>query len=167
MRCVCSDSCNDTMADGDWDACDHISRSNNALAQLLHASSKPGGEPLENYMEPKTVPQPVYVAKKPQHDDGVFGQILGALGLGDKFYDSGVKKPEEPAKMVPDVGLTGKGSKAQAVWNDGTVATGLSDDKTPGEAVQDIKKHIKHLTSSLSGVFSDNKAEAPRKVDYH
>ncbi len=119
-------------------------------------------------MEPKSVPKPVYVAaRKPEKDDSVFGEVLSALGLDDNFYNSGVKSTEEPAKMIPDVGLTGKGSKAQAVWNDGTIATGLSDDKTPAQTASDIKKHIKHMTSSLSSVFSDNVASPLKPVDYH
>jgi hypothetical protein len=121
-------------------------------------------------MEPKSVPKPVYVAaRRPEKDDSVFGEVLSALGLDDNFYNGGVKSAhqQEPAKMIPDLGLTGKGSKAQAVWNDGTIATGLSDDKTPAQAVGEIKKHIKHMTSSLSSVFSDQTESPLKPVDYH
>lgn len=114
-------------------------------------------------MPPKKVPQPIFVSAEQRQDTSLFGQFLGDLGLDDHFYGSGVTSQQEPARMIPDVGLS-KGLERNAVWNDGTIAEGLSDDRTPGEEAMRLRKHI---STSFSRIFADNKASSPAPVRYH
>jgi hypothetical protein len=76
---------------------------------------------------PPVMPAPVYTPTKSQ--GGLFSGLAKMLGLTDTYYAGGNGSPQVP-KMVPDKGLTQRGSKA--VYNDGTVADLFSD--APGTA---------------------------------
>lgn len=127
---------------GDNDACRHIGSSNSVLHALLSASTKAGGQPLADFEEPDRVPEPVFEAAKPRSSSGSWlGSLMDELGLGDSFtHQTGTARA--PPKMIPDVGLDGKGDSSQAVWNDGTVAEGLSDDMPRAEAEKDISHKV-------------------------
>jgi len=168
--------------DGNMDACSDIARSNTALHSLLRATSTPGGQPVADFMPPPqtAVPKPVYSLAKRKvaqsKGDSFFGELLKDLGLQDDYDNSGVKQVRQPAQMVPDVGIDSKGK--QAVWNDGTVALGLSDDKPPREAAKVLRRGVFSAASNvaasakqaglgLRNLFPDAKGGAQATLNYH
>jgi hypothetical protein len=176
---------------GDYDACKHIGSSSSALHALLEASAKAGGKPVADFEEPASVPRPVYaIPSRGKHgrgssggggdsvNGGFFGSLMADLGLGDTFTkQSGTARA--PPKMVPDVGLDGRGDKSGAMWNDGTVAEGLSDVRGGrAAAVKDIKGNVEaaasrvkaaadKVTQGINTVFSDAKGGPRPRVQYH
>jgi len=124
---VVSDQWLKSCGEGNQEACNQIAKSQGALNSLLTSSYNPG-PPIQAYI-PASVPKAVYSVKKApkSHSQGFMGEVLSALGLGDSYYNSGVKHQGKIPKMVPDRGFA-KGPKYSAVWNDGTVAPELSDE---------------------------------------
>lgn len=171
---------------GDYDACKHIGSSSSALHALLEASAKAGGKPVADFEEPASVPRPVFaIPSRAKHGKGssgggggFFGSLMADLGLGDTFTKQS-STARAPPKMVPDVGLDGKGDTSGAMWNDGTVAEGLSDVRGGrAAAVRDIKGNVQaaasrvkaaaaKMTQGINSVFSDAKGGPRPRVQYH